>query len=428
VSESVYISSTYNDLKNFRQAVINCIVSLGDYYKPVSMEFYDSEDIHFVKKCLDDVEACDIYILILGKRYGYIPKDFKKSITELEYEKARECQKNGKLKQILIFKVGDLANTYAYKENDPNFVEYQQNFLDEVEEQLTPKPFDSEAELCLQVSHSLMKRLFKLIRLGEKIIPPDKDSVLCYCDRSIPITDLKRNVLINRKKIFFLQGNRKTDYPGGIVKRFAKYSLGSFNKIEPLIKITDLFTSNDKESNYVSAFWNILEYLNRSATETNTAVDGFLKELSFIKSNKIILPFYYDFDFDEDSNKIGEFFSFSDYVFNAIEIQKPAYQLYFIIIIYSDQPDKSAITDFLTKYEQLKKLASYIDKLKLVPDDDVMDWLEKFITTIEFSAALYQEYFKEAGKDIYNMQEVNLKLSEIIEDLGNGKERIKKYL
>ena len=169
--ESVYISSTFNDLKNFRQAIINCIVSLGDYYKPVSMEFYDAEDAHFVKKCLDDVEACNIYILILGKRYGYIPKGFTKSITELEYDKARDCQRAGKLKEILVFKVGDLCNTYTYKEGDPNFIKYQSAFVDEVNERLSPKTFESEAELSLQVSHSLMKRLFKLIRTGEKITP-----------------------------------------------------------------------------------------------------------------------------------------------------------------------------------------------------------------------------------------------------------------
>src|SRR3982750_4140249 len=125
--ESVYISSTYADLKNFRQAVINCVVSLVDYYTPVSMEFYDAEDIHFVQKCLNDVEASKIYILILGKRYGYIPKGFNKSITELEYERAVACQEKGRPMEILVFKVGDFCNTYKYEENDTKFAEYQQD-------------------------------------------------------------------------------------------------------------------------------------------------------------------------------------------------------------------------------------------------------------------------------------------------------------
>src|SRR4051812_39952529 len=127
--ETVYISSTFNDLESFRQRVINCITSLNEFYKSVSMEFYDAEDVHFVKKCLDDVEACDIYILILGKRYGYIPKGFQKSITELEYEKARNCQQEGQQKEILVFKIGDLCNTYNYKENSDRFIGYQEEFL-----------------------------------------------------------------------------------------------------------------------------------------------------------------------------------------------------------------------------------------------------------------------------------------------------------
>ena len=426
--ETVYISSTFNDLKNFRQAVINCIVSLGDYYKPVSMEFYDAEDVHFVKKCLDDVEACNIYILILGKRYGYIPKGYKKSITEMEYEKARDCQRAGKAKEILVLKVGDLCNTYTYKEDDPDYVAYQSDFLTEINEQLSPKPFESEAELALQVSHSLMKRLFKLVRLGEKIIPPDKDAVLCYCDRNAPITSLKSNVLLKKKRVFFVQGNRKTDFPGGIVKRFAKYSLGSLNKIEPLIKITDLITSNDPESNDVSAFWNILEYLNISPGEENTTFPGFLDELARTKSNKIILPFYYDFTFEDDAGKLDGFIQFAEALFTEYEKLKPAYQLFFITIIYSSKPDYSAIQAMLDKYPVIKKTSAFIDKLQPVPEGDIIDWIERFITPIEFSSSLYTEYFNDNLKSSYNMQDVNIVLAQIIEDLGEGNEKIQKFL
>lgn len=426
--ESVYISSTFNDLKQFRQAIVDCLVSLGDYYKPVCMEFYDAADVHFVKKCLDDVEACNIYILILGKRYGYIPKGYTKSITEMEYEKARDCQRAGKLKEVLVFKVGDLCNTYSYKENDQDFVAYQQDFLAEVNERLSPKPFESEAELALQVSHALMKRLFKLVRMGEKIIPPDKDATLCYCDRNAPITSLKTNVLLRKKKIFFVQGNRKTDFPGGIVKRFAKYSLGSYNKIEPLIKITDLITSNDAESNQVSSFWNILEYLNLSPDESNTSFPGFLDELSRMKATKVILPFYYDFTFEEDAAKLTSFVDFAEMLFAEYDKTPRSFQLFFITIIYSDRPDYTAIQEILKNFPLVNKLSAFIDKLQPVPEGDIIDWIEKFITPIEFSSSLYNEYFKDQLKPSYNMQDVNIVLAQIIEDLGEGTPTIQKFL
>jgi hypothetical protein len=41
--DAVYISSTYEDLKEFRQAVIHCVQSLSDHYTPVGMEFYQAE-------------------------------------------------------------------------------------------------------------------------------------------------------------------------------------------------------------------------------------------------------------------------------------------------------------------------------------------------------------------------------------------------
>jgi len=426
--ESVYISSTFNDLKQFRQAVINCVISLVDYYKPVSMEFYDADDIHFVKKCLDDVEACNIYILIMGKRYGYIPKGFTKSITEMEYEKALECKKNGKQIEILVFRIGDLCNTYTYKENDPEYVAYQEEFLTEVSERLSPKPFDSEAELALQVSYSLMKRLYKHIKTGEKIVAPDKDAVLCYCDRVPQMNQLKTSVLIQKKRVFFLHGNRKTDFPTGIVKRFAKYSMGSQNKIDPLLKITDLVSSNDQTCNYIATFWSILEYINMSPDETNTTLGGFINALSNLKSGNVILPFYYDFDFDEDANKLNQFIQFIDQVYSEYQQSSRSYRLFFVIVIYSVQPDAATINNYLEASPNVKTLSVISDKLKNVEENDIIDWLEKYITSSEFSPSLYNHYFDNGAKTQYTMQEVNLKLGLIVDDLEKGSEHIMPYL
>jgi hypothetical protein len=426
--ESVYISSTFKDLQKFRQAVINCIVSLGDYYKPVSMEFYDAEDIHFVQKCLQDVEACHVYILIVGKRYGYVPKGFNKSITELEYEKARDCQQKGMAKEILVFKVEELCDTYTYDETDPACIEYNAAFLDEIHERLSPAPFSSEAELSFKVSNTLMKRLFKLIQHGTKILPPDKDAIICYCDRNVQMNSIKKNILINKKRIFFSQGNRRTDFPGGIIKRFAKYSLGAANKIEPLIKITDLFDSIDKESNQVNACWNILDYLAVSPTEDNTSCTGFLQELGRLKNSKIILPFYYDFDFDEDAVKFSEFFEFAEKLFTEYGKSKQPYELFAVIMIYSETPDYNSIQASLQSFPFIKSLSVFLEKFKPVTDNDIQDWLEKFITPIEFSAAMYNEYFYVDGaNDRYSMQDVNNKLGKLIDDMENNIDKIKQY-
>ena len=67
----VDVSSTIADLKPERQAVLDWLRlarhQAVDSYLPDSDTVRDS--------CLDDVGACDLYVLILGHRYGFQPAD-----------------------------------------------------------------------------------------------------------------------------------------------------------------------------------------------------------------------------------------------------------------------------------------------------------------------------------------------------------------
>ena len=86
----VYVSSTIIDLKPERQAVLDWLRLARhqaiDSYLPDSDTVRDS--------CLDDVAACDLYVLILGHRYGFQPPQDSPeglSITQLEFRRAGQC-------------------------------------------------------------------------------------------------------------------------------------------------------------------------------------------------------------------------------------------------------------------------------------------------------------------------------------------------
>jgi len=87
----VYISSTYEDLKEYRSIVYD---TLRQWRKDViAMEDYPAADKRPLQKCLEDVASSDIYVGIFALKYGYIPKEDNPdclSITELEYRKAKE--------------------------------------------------------------------------------------------------------------------------------------------------------------------------------------------------------------------------------------------------------------------------------------------------------------------------------------------------
>jgi hypothetical protein len=86
----VYVSSTFEDLKEFRSEVYRQLRKLR--IDAVAMEDYVASEKRPLAKCLDDVAAADIYIGVFAWRYGYIPKESgnpdARSITELEYRAA----------------------------------------------------------------------------------------------------------------------------------------------------------------------------------------------------------------------------------------------------------------------------------------------------------------------------------------------------
>lgn len=88
ITKTIFISSTYEDLKEFRKKALDVIVSLKQTYE--GMEFFGADTRTPLDVMLDKLSYCQLYIGIIGMRYGSVDKNTQKSYTELEYEKARE--------------------------------------------------------------------------------------------------------------------------------------------------------------------------------------------------------------------------------------------------------------------------------------------------------------------------------------------------
>jgi hypothetical protein len=81
----VFVSSTYADLKDERQRVIQTLMEMDCI--PTGMELFpaaDEEQWKFIKQVIDD---CDYYLLIIGGRYGSLTSDGI-SYTEKEFDYA----------------------------------------------------------------------------------------------------------------------------------------------------------------------------------------------------------------------------------------------------------------------------------------------------------------------------------------------------
>ncbi|WP_340002063.1 DUF4062 domain-containing protein [Oceanobacillus sp. FSL K6-0127] len=84
----VFISSTFIDLKDERQAAVEAILDAG--HIPAGMELFKAGNENQFKTIKRWIDESDVYLLILGGRYGSVETERGKSYTHLEYEYAIE--------------------------------------------------------------------------------------------------------------------------------------------------------------------------------------------------------------------------------------------------------------------------------------------------------------------------------------------------
>ncbi len=87
----VFISSTYTDLHEERQAAVEAILKSG--HIPAGMELFAAGDESQFETIKRWIEASDIYMLILGARYGSIEPKTDLAYIECEYDYAVSIQK-----------------------------------------------------------------------------------------------------------------------------------------------------------------------------------------------------------------------------------------------------------------------------------------------------------------------------------------------
>jgi HEAT repeat protein len=100
---------------------------------------------------LRDVEASDIYIGIIGRRYGWVPPESALSITEPEYRQAVRTEK-----EILIFLLDDSAPGWPEADEAPDRQVTLKRFREHLSTAHLPAIFSSCKELAIKVVVSLV--------------------------------------------------------------------------------------------------------------------------------------------------------------------------------------------------------------------------------------------------------------------------------
>jgi hypothetical protein len=155
----VMLSSTFIDLEQHRNAVIAAMNGLQ--LSPLAQEFDASSDSDLIKSSLEKVDTADVYVGLIGARYGQRPECRDRnpeclSLTELEYRHA------GKRKlPRLMFIMGDdhpltLADLKRSQDEGEESRRLQAAFIARVRKDLIAAEFSSPADLQAKANTSFV--------------------------------------------------------------------------------------------------------------------------------------------------------------------------------------------------------------------------------------------------------------------------------
>jgi hypothetical protein len=153
----VFVSSTWADLQPEREAIAAALRRVQEV-SFIGMESFGSRSEAPKETCLAEVANCDIYLGIFAFRYGSIDPETDKSMTELEYRKARDLNK-----PCLIYLKSENALVRAGDfEQSSEAQQKLKTLKEELQHNHIISYFVSADELRVRVIHDLLRLIPKI--------------------------------------------------------------------------------------------------------------------------------------------------------------------------------------------------------------------------------------------------------------------------
>lgn len=392
---TIYLSSTYKDLKENRALLIEYLEKSG--YVVSCMEKYpDAYTQDVIEKIEGDVRACDLYLLIIGDSYGSFARDSSGSVMAHSYthDEYRTAVKNTKKRLIFI-------KNYNTPPTDKNLL----GFIAEIRE--LPKPmakFDNKDDLLRKILSSLIAE----INVGGSRI---KETVKYLCDRSGHVNLFKKRVG-NRPSAccFLLFGNTKNGHD-----LFVKRCKIILNDIYP---------------NYSSLDLSCVAFSQAPTNEKNILLDlkgKLVADLNTKLTNSDLQPNQFEpetiFKLLEDHRTYNSLFIkiivYTNYISSHLQLYRAAIEqlctgfageenkhvsnsiVFFVHLQYnetfSDDLVHPAVAEFVgNKYFEKQSLPA----LTKVSEPDIMEWMIQNFPNIETEPnELLTQYFVDVPKD-----------------------------
>ena len=362
-------------------------------------------DQPILNECLDDVDKCDIYILIIGKRYGSIEQTTNLSFTENEYNRASSTP--GKIILSFIAEENALGLEAVKIDDLQRFDGFKGKVKDKY--QTFMKNFTSPFHLTTQLVLSLFKFADKKWDYSE--------TLKYYCDRKVHFADFIRWKERKKLNVFTVCG-KTHDRAENFNYRMARLEFGmekEYNnqKIKPADFFTGLF-SERFQSRIMTCMME--RFFGRMEDQPSTLEACF----EFFVAQKI-QTFYMQFFFSYEDSKDKKLVATLKTFLSDLNVQCVKTGItFFVVIVFEFDDNKPVDVDVMNTFKMRQKKFAQIGLVPLnkVKDSDIREWAETHLLppgSNELDRLM--ETFYNIGQDDCNMKQAESIMSKILESL-----------
>lgn len=421
----VYISSTYQDLKEQRKQVIEFFgkKTIKENFDLLSMEGYVADDTEPALECINDVKECNIYILILANRYGYIPlknNPDEISITEMEYNTARSDDRN---KKLLTFFADETNQLFTPDSDADEAIRLKKKnkliaFKNRVKQELLahPEPFVSGYHLTLQIAEALMRLSF----LNSKL-----NSTTAYCcDRVPQYSRFLQARAGGAFKTIVICGNRK-ELGLNLINRFNIFALNLTEDAiqNQLVGFEDFLVSEEYTQNRNSLLVYIYDKFFPNTALQDISVTSFLAGFKILQT-PLVFVINCDASMFED-NQLNFIKTFIDELYKATLTQSQT--LIYLFLNIEDNAKSATLDAQIKQLQQLpdqEKYLAVLPRLQSLSLQLIETWIITYVTTNAGNVEkLMNKYFNDLCAPL-SMFDADKKIQELITDINKDKNAV----
>jgi hypothetical protein len=206
----IFISSTYTDLRDARNKVIEAILTM--YHFPIGMEMFSAGDDDQWTVIQQTIDSSDYYVVIIGHRYGSVTDDGI-SYTEKEYDYAKQSG----IPILAFIRERNVPITEEERERTPELQQKLEKFIEKAKSNKMVSFWTTPDDLATKVTLALYKAFTSHPRPGwiraDEAPSPQLGNELAELskenrDLRIQLEELKKQLNLNKPKLEVLLNNQ----------------------------------------------------------------------------------------------------------------------------------------------------------------------------------------------------------------------------